>query len=282
MLSIIISTYKPHLLKALEQNITETIGETPYEIIAINNPGLMGICKAYNQGAELSKFKYLIFCHEDIIFHTNSWGEKIIKHLQKPQIGTIGIAGSSYVPKAPHGWHLPNNSYNFINIIQHEANIITHHKINSPIKAYALDGVFLAISKEKFNKLKFNDDLTGFHGYDLDFTLRSALRYENYVINDVLLEHFSIGNADEKWFTNNIKIREQVKGKFQKEENKKLEEKIFLNYFSTFFKYNKLSNINLLKTIKYAPSLFNKNIFKLYYYHFRYKKEITNENMNKY
>lgn len=62
MLSIIISSYQPQFYSALEKNIAETIG-IPYEIIKIDNPNLMGICEAYNKGASLSKYDYLLFVH---------------------------------------------------------------------------------------------------------------------------------------------------------------------------------------------------------------------------
>ena len=52
MISIVISSYQPHFFAALEKNIVETIGVT-YEIVQIYNPGTMGICEAYNKGANI-------------------------------------------------------------------------------------------------------------------------------------------------------------------------------------------------------------------------------------
>ena len=121
MLSIRISSYQPQFYSALEKNIAETIG-IPYEIIKIDNPNLMGICEAYNKGASLSKYDYLLFVHEDVIFHTKEWGQKLINHLKLENVGVIGVAGSNYVPIAPIGWYLPDNSYNFLNYIQNDKN----------------------------------------------------------------------------------------------------------------------------------------------------------------
>ena len=65
MLSIIISSYQPHYYTALEKNIAATCG-VEYELIKIDNPGLMGLCQAYNKGAEKAKYEYLLFLHEDV------------------------------------------------------------------------------------------------------------------------------------------------------------------------------------------------------------------------
>ena len=46
-----------------------------------------------------------------------------------------------------------------------------------------LDGVFLATRKEVWKEIQFDEKLIkGFHGYDLDFTLRAAQRFHNYVV----------------------------------------------------------------------------------------------------
>ncbi|MFX5306134.1 glycosyltransferase, partial [Acinetobacter baumannii] len=61
----------------------------------------MSITEAYNSGAEKSTFENLLFLHEDIIFYTRNWGNKLLHHLQKESTGIVGVAGSSYVPFAP-------------------------------------------------------------------------------------------------------------------------------------------------------------------------------------
>ena len=118
MISIIISSYQDKFYSALEKNIAETIG-IPYEIIKIVNPNLMGICEAYNKGASMAKYNYLLFLHEDVIFHTKEWGQKLVSHLEKENVGVIGIAGSNYVPRFPIGWHVPDDKYNFLYLCKH-------------------------------------------------------------------------------------------------------------------------------------------------------------------
>lgn len=56
-------------------------------------------------------------------------------------------------------------------------------------------------------KLKFDEQIGGFHGYDFDITLQSTIAgYTNYVIYDIELEHFSRGQFDGKYIRNLITV----------------------------------------------------------------------------
>lgn len=279
MLSIIISSYQEHFYTALEKNIAETIG-IPYEIIKIDNPNLMGICEAYNIGASQAQFDYLIFIHEDILFHTKDWGQLLINHLEKENTGVVGVAGSNYVPKAPHGWFIFDEKYNFKNYIQNnkeKTNPETKLMKHSFVRVFGLDGVFLAVKKSVYQEFLFDESvIKGFHGYDLDFSLRVATRYHNYVINDVLIEHFSKGNPDKKWFDNNILIREKNKHRYQENFDDKVESILFHDFLRGYFSYYKPNLKNIFFTLKFFPhqlSWRNKLlIFKGYlYYFFKHK-----------
>ncbi|MBT2621802.1 glycosyltransferase [Chryseobacterium sp. ISL-6] len=282
MISIIISSYLPHYFSALENNIAETIG-VPYEIIKIDNPGLMGICKAYNMGAEKAKYDYFLFIHEDILFHTDKWGEKLITHLNRPGTGVIGLAGSSYVPVAPSSWTV-SEKHNFINILQGNKENAESYLINkvsgntNPV--YAVDGVFLGIKKENFFDFKFDEDINGFHGYDLDFTLRVSKRLQNYVIDNILIQHFSGGNLDKKWLDSNIKIKEKIGSDFQKTIDNTTEKKIFSGFLHKYFEYYPINRKTLLFTLKFYPYKyldFRQHLFfiKKYFNYIRYASQIN-------
>ena len=152
MLSIIISSYQESLYSALEKNIAQTIGIS-YEIIKIYNPNKMGICEAYNIGASKAKYDFLLFIHEDILFHTKNWGELLINHLNKENTGVIGIAGSNYVPRTPSSWSVSGNKYNFGNVNTKE-NII-----NQSLKPSTKVLDFIQINK----KLGNNDEWFGLY-----------------------------------------------------------------------------------------------------------------------
>ncbi len=278
MISIIISSYQDKFYFALEKNIAETIG-IPYEIIKIDNLNIMGLCEAYNKGPSLSKYDFFLFIHEDVIFHSKNWGNLLINHLLKEYIGVIGVAGSNYVPKAPIGWHLPDNRFNFLNLIQNNkstTNPKLFSNIISPKHVFAIDGVFMALKKSIYNDYCFDESFKGFHGYDLDFSLRVATRYHNYVINDLLIKHFSLGNPNKKWFDNNIIIREKIKHRYQENFDEKVESILFHDFLRRFFSYYKANLKNIFFTLKFFPHQLswrnNFLIFKGYmYYFFKHK-----------
>ena len=210
MLSIIISSYQPHYYIALEKNIADTIG-IPYEIIKIDNPGIMGICEAYNRGAEKAQYDFLLFLHEDVLFETKDWGLILTHLLSKKSIGCVGLAGGDYVSTYPLPWW-QNKERRFFHLNQistneeKKINRLTEHK-----NVIFLDGVFIACRRNIFLETRFSDYLQGFHGYDMDFSWRASQTHQNIVSHEITLTHFSAGHPNIEWFKSLILIWEQSK-----------------------------------------------------------------------
>jgi GT2 family glycosyltransferase len=213
MLSIIICSRSKTLQDVFIENISKTVG-VDYEIIPIDNSeNRYTIFSAYNDGYKKSKYPYLCFVHEDVIFYTPNWGEKVIEHLQNPKTGIIGLAGVDLVTRVPAVWSSIFNPR--LNIIQSDKkgkkptefiqkptdyNELRHSSVT-------LDGVLMCMRKELMLEIHFDQNLKGFHGYDYDITLQAViLGYQNYVIYDVILEHLSCGKTDIHYFRNLIAI----------------------------------------------------------------------------
>lgn len=284
MLSIIISSYQPLYYNQLVKNISETIGDDfSYEIIQIWNPSLMSITKAYNDGAEKAQFDYLLFLHEDVLFHTKNWGEKLISHFNSPEIGIIGVSGSNYVPIAPSSWTV-SEEYHFINILETDDKGTTHTQStkHNKNKVFGVDGVFQAVKKNIFETYKYNFDLKGFHGYDLDFSLRVSNTQQNYTVDNILIEHFSRGNLTKLWLDANIKIRENVKFNKIKNRPSEIERKAFLSFIYKYFEYYPINIKNFFFTFNFYPyNLKLKDhiiILKKYYSYLRYSSTINKKN----
>lgn len=286
MLSIIISSYQPQYYDQLVKNINETIGDgILYEIIQIWNPNVMSITKAYNLGAQKSQYNNLLFIHEDVLFHTQAWGEKLIAHLNKENVGIIGISGSSYVPTAPSSWTV-SKEYQQTNILERtKENPIprhTHTMHNTMNQVYGVDGVFLALKKENYLTYNFNEELKGFHGYDLDISLRVSKTLQNYTVDNILIEHFSTGKLDKIWFDTNIIIREKLGSSFHKK-NSETERKVFLSFLHRYFQYYPINIKNILFTLKFHPyKSLNINghyvILKKYFNYLKYSLDINKNN----
>jgi len=205
MFSLIICSTTPDLEQKLEQNIQDTIG-CEYEFIIINNStNKYSIFEAYNLGVERSKYPICCFMHQDILFHTQNWGQKVIEHFKDDQVGMIGIAGTKYLLKTPSTWNTMLHSQE-INIIQHEVDTI-EHRCNTIIdsEVIAVDGVWFCIKKEIFSLIAFDETFKGFHFYDLDISLKVlSIQKKILVVKNILIEHFSIGSINNNWFENGI------------------------------------------------------------------------------
>ncbi|NLD99565.1 MAG: hypothetical protein GX640_06800 [Fibrobacter sp.] len=216
MISIIICSRHTGISPSLKKNIEQTIG-TEHEIITIDNStNRYSIYSAYNEGVSLSRCPFLCFVHEDIKFHTTDWGIKLVAHLSDQKTGIIGVAGGKIMTKVPAQW---SNCGRYINLIQYQHKTKISIKIKDPPSfsgvrhpAVLLDGVFLSSRRDVFNTIKFDETFSGFHGYDYDICAQAInAGFENYVIYDILLEHFSEGNMDERYYTNLIRIYKKWK-----------------------------------------------------------------------
>ena len=209
MISIIISSSNPAYLNAVKKNIDETVG-IPYEIIAVpNGEGKKGICEVYNAAGVEAKYDVMCFMHEDLILHTQDWGKKVVEVMSDPEIGLLGIAGSTYKSLTPSGWAPPGlqpSRYkaSFLQRFKFIDKETVHELHNTAAdrlcQVATLDGVWLCTKREVFDQFKFDDILFNrFHGYDIDYSLQVGTKYKVCVTFEVLLEHFSEGHYSEEW-----------------------------------------------------------------------------------
>ena len=208
MLSIIISTKREERFNAVKKNIEVTIGAIRYEIIKIYNPGKLSLSEAYNAGAALSKFKNLLFLHDDVQILTTDWGRILLSTLKIENCGIAGLAGGIKKFKLPTGHYTGIKKMNYISVV-HNSNNKCESEKNTPLQVKTLDGVFLALKKERWEKYKFNPKIEGFHFYDIDISLRISEDYQNYIIPKILLYHFSKGNFDNSWIQASLKFHQQ-------------------------------------------------------------------------
>ena len=213
MISIIISSAKSAFLQQVSENVAATIG-VPFEIIATDNSnGEQGICAVYNKGMLKARYDILCFMHEDILIKTNNWGQVIVSLFKNdPQLGLVGVAGSSYKPLTPSGWGGMGVNTTYVNIIQSfkhkkkESKHIYRNPNNERIsKVACVDGVWMCTTKSVMKEIMF-DEITfkGFHGYDLDFSLSVGQKYKVAVTFEILLDHFSEGVYDKTWMRESL------------------------------------------------------------------------------
>ena len=221
MISIIICSRDEEMLRAITQNVADTIG-IAHEIVPIfNKTGQYSIFQAYNIGISRSRYDVLCFMHEDIFFETTDWGNSVLKAFSfNPNLGLLGVAGSSYKALVPSGWSFWSalNETFKINVIQHyKSGKPAVHVYNNPdgrtiSKAATVDGLWFCTPRVLAEKIKFDElNFKGFHCYDIDYSLSVLQTHDVAVTFEVLINHFSEGSADDSWLEETLKLHEKWK-----------------------------------------------------------------------
>lgn len=217
MLSIIVCSISPQLLDQLSQSIDATVG-VEHEIIAIDNRITQyPIARAYNEGAKRARFPYLFFVHEDVLFHTEGWGKVLCDKLSEPDCGVIGFAGSKVKFASYSGWV---QGMRWAHALYYQgdkgksqlltANVLAGHPFEQVV---TVDGMAMLVRKEVWEEYPFDEAmLTGFHCYDIDFSLQIAAsgRYKNYVCctPKAMMEHLSKGNYNSGWCQDTLRLHD--------------------------------------------------------------------------
>ncbi len=195
MISLIICSRQPDIPLALKENIAKTIGMA-YELIVIDNSANRhSIFSAYNEGVRRANGDILCFMHEDILYQTNNWGERIVKHFQDSTIGLIGFGGAHFLPSVPVYWSTTLWISESCRQKHDNGSIDCFHLDyfgkNNIVDVVACDGFCFFMPKALFEKVAFDEiTYTGFHFYDMDICMQVLQQgYRVCVVNDVLIEH---------------------------------------------------------------------------------------------
>lgn len=226
----------PDQLEQFRANVEKTIG-VDHELIVIDNTeNRYNIFQAYNLGIQQSRYPYLCFAHEDILFHTANWGQNCIKHFENNDIGLIATMGGTAFPSCPAPWW-NNETLNqpYLNMIQRwgdrkprkewireiideKENVI--HQYHNPdgkeiADVVAVDGFFFCIKKELFSSCRFDDTtFDGFHCYDTDICFQVLEQGKRVaVVFDILIEHFSLGDINLNWAESVEKLSDKWKNR---------------------------------------------------------------------
>ena len=192
--------------------IKSTSGIHKIEILPYENPGKYSLTEVYNMGLKDSKNDIVLFCHDDIKFDTKNWGRKLVKHFQKSDYGILGVAGCRYLPESGKWWEIPSE---MMGQVYHENEgkrwLSTYNPKfgNNILPSVLVDGLFFAVSKKALST-DFDESVTGFHFYDLNFCVQNFLSGVKVgVISDIDITHLSIGQTNQEWERNRILFSEK-------------------------------------------------------------------------
>lgn len=270
MISIIICHRNKNFLDGITKSIKSTIG-VPYELIIIDNSeNKYNILSAYNTGVKRANFDILCFSHEDIVFYTQNWGEKVIAHFKNPEVGMIGIMGALAQSAVPSAWWF-NNYFaktvrNFLMRSPYTKDKKMYRYYSNPYndvdktEVVIIDGLWFCIRKDLFKKIEFDEKVfKGFHLYDADISMQVLQYAKNYVIFDILLDHFWTGKISGDYYMDLIRFANKWKDKLPVQ-NHKIE-----NRYMDTYNWHALRTLILEIKTKDIPDKYIRDIFKKYY-----------------
>jgi GT2 family glycosyltransferase len=170
-----------------------------YEIVRIADA--KSLAEGYTRGVTRATGEIVVFTHDDVEILASDFGDRLIRRLDECDI--LGIAGAMRAtgPAWPFaGWPYLHGSVIYpdgggYRVTAYSRTVPMAHDIR------VMDGVFLAMPREIALNIGWDAEACdGFHGYDVDFTLRAAqagLRLA--VASDLGVVHRSYGSFDERW-----------------------------------------------------------------------------------
>lgn len=187
-----------------------------------------GLTSVYNRLIESSDKDHIIFVHDDVYIESSSFLEHVTNGFKYYDV--CGLAGGSYVKLDSERmlWHMMTKQDSWSGVVNH----YNHHK-NPPTPQEAvsapkyptvfgeigksvvlLDGLFLAINIKKIREanVKFDENITGFHHYDLKFCVDSYVKGLKLGTIPVSVTHASPGlrNLSEDFLTSERYFRQYL------------------------------------------------------------------------
>ena len=192
--------------------LIKTSGLKNVEVIQKVNNGEKSLSQVYNEILEESSNNLVVLCHDDLEFDTKDWGKKIIKHFDNSDYGILGVAGTTEIPKSGMWWEDKRKMLGIVNH-KHEGKKFESKYSKSwgdkITQCCLVDGLFIGINKNQIQHT-FNQDIEGFHFYDVDFSFRNFMSNVKIgVIYNIRLTHLSIGQTNQKWEENRILFSEK-------------------------------------------------------------------------
>jgi GT2 family glycosyltransferase len=206
MISVIVCSAQDPTWEMHEKHVRRTIG-CPHEYVRINNTKKrLGICAAYNLGAERASGDIFVFVHEDVFFITPNWGSVLQnKFTMDKSLGLVGVAGTQYLYPHNPRWNAAGRPFVFGRVIHARKNekkcyLTVFSEEDRDTEVAGVDGLLLAIKSSLFETIRFDEDtFDGFHFYDLDICMQIRETQKLITTHDILVKHWSLGACDGIW-----------------------------------------------------------------------------------
>lgn len=184
---------------AMTASYDRALAGWPHSIVRIADA--TSLAEGYTRGAAAATGEIIIFSHDDVELLAADFGERLLRRLAECDV--LGIAGATRATGAAWpfaGWPFLHGSVIYPEGSGYRVSVYSR---TAPLARgiRVMDGVFLAMRREVALGIGWDaQTCDGFHGYDVDFTLRAAQAgFRLAVATDLGVVHRSYGSFDERW-----------------------------------------------------------------------------------
>ena len=198
-ISIVTCSNDDGRLAAMVASYANALADWPHEIVRIADA--VSLAEGYNRGAARAAGEILIFTHDDVEILPRDFGHRLAQRIAECEI--LGIAGATRAtgPAWPFaGWPFLHGAVIYpdgdgYRVTAYSRKVPLAHGIR------VMDGVFLAMDRKIALRVGWDEAICdGFHGYDVDFTLRAAQAGMRLAVaSDLGVVHRSSGSFDDQW-----------------------------------------------------------------------------------
>ena len=207
------------------EKLLVTVGLTGDEIAIIpyENDGSLSLTEAYNdlwECASVFKDAIVVFIHHDVYFKSQAWGKTILNLFNQNELDILGLVGADTLYEhcawwmdreqkstATWGriWHLIDGQEQVADYTSF-VNSAKGCPILQPV--VTIDGLFIAFNPDTC--LTFDEDMKGFHFYDVSFCVRNFLAGKRLAVTETIqICHESSGNLNADWQEKRLKFYEK-------------------------------------------------------------------------
>lgn len=183
MISILTRVRYPELYRKMQESARGT-ASGPIMFSMMEDDGSPRIAESYNLLGATSMADILLFVHDDIVFLSKGWDDKIREALVLG-FDVVGVCGSQ---KYDGGMVFDSGKqYSAGRVVSRvgDKRVVKLMENRSEIEPVrVIDGMFMATTREHFLKTGFEMQFDGLFYYDLDFCLRSKC-----AVIDILVAH---------------------------------------------------------------------------------------------
>jgi hypothetical protein len=198
-ISIVTCSHDDTRYAAMAGSYAGALAGWQHEIVRIADA--KSLAEGYTRGMTRATGEIVVFTHDDVEILAPDFGDRLLRRLSGCDM--LGVAGATRAtgPAWPFaGWPYLHGSVIYPDGAGYR---VTAYSRTVPIAhdIRVMDGVFLALRRDIALRIGWDAEACdGFHGYDVDFTLRAAqagLRLA--VASDLGVVHRSYGSFDERW-----------------------------------------------------------------------------------